>query len=195
MTTGRLLVREMRLEEVGLRIAYFHEASDEHLRTLGVERRLLPEPQAWFAFHEEDYRRPLRERVNFLLLWALDGRSVGFSTLDRIAFGHEAFMHLHVVDPSLRRQGLGTEFVRRSVAVYFDVFELERLYCEPNAFNVAPNRTVQRAGFEYLFTHEATPTPINFPQVTTRWVLDRRASGAPGGGVPPPSSAPRPPGA
>jgi hypothetical protein len=53
------------------------------------------------------------------------------------------------------------------------VLESERLFCEPNAFNVAPNRTLQRAGFHYLFTHEARPRPINFPQMTARSVLDR----------------------
>ena len=53
------------------------------------------------------------------------------------------------------------------------MLELRRLYCEPNAFNVAPNRTLQRAGFTYLFSHEAAPSSINFMQVTTRWVLDR----------------------
>ena len=49
---------------------------------------------------------------------------------------------------------------------------LPRLYCEPNAFNVAPNRTLQAAGFRYLFSRHTTPGGINFPQVATRWVLD-----------------------
>jgi transposase InsO family protein len=49
---------------------------------------------------------------------------------------------------------------------------LRRLFCEPNACNVGPNRTLLRAGFSYLFSHETTPGPINFPQVTTRWVLE-----------------------
>jgi len=31
------------------------------------------------------------------------------------------------------------------------------------------------AGFKYLFTHNTTPTAINFPQAVTRWVLDRPA--------------------
>jgi hypothetical protein len=32
---------------------------------------------------------------------------------------------------------------------------------------------LQRAGFEYLFTHESKPGPINYHQVTTRWLLRR----------------------
>lgn len=174
MTTDRsLAVREMRLEEVGIRIGYFHGASDDHLRVLGVDRALLPTPEAWQASYKEDYARPLRERVHFSLVWELDGRPIGFSSTDRIVFGKQAFMHLHIIDPTRRREGLGTELVKESARIYFRALELKRLFCEPNAFNVAPNRTLQRAGFSYVVTHEATPSPINFPQVTTRWVLER----------------------
>jgi len=173
--SGMLVVREMQLSEVGIRISYFHDASDEHLHVMGVDRALLPTRDAWQKFYEDDYARPLPERRTYAILWELDGKVVGFSSSDQISFGEEAFMHLHVLDPDRRRQGLGSEGVRKSARIYFDVLRLERLFCEPNAFNVAPNRALQRAGFQYLCTHEATPGPINFPQVTTRWVLTRPA--------------------
>jgi RimJ/RimL family protein N-acetyltransferase len=123
--------------------------------------------------YAEDYARPIRERVNYSLVWELDREVVGFSSVDRIDFGNEAFMHLHILNPAERQEGLGATFVRKSTAIYFRVLELERIFSEPNAFNVAPNRTLQRAGFRYLCTHEAQPSPINLWQVTTRWVLDR----------------------
>jgi RimJ/RimL family protein N-acetyltransferase len=169
----RLTVREMRLDEVDLRIDYFHDASDEYLRALGVDRALLPARQAWRARYEEDYARPIRQRLSYLLAWELAGDMVGFSSTDRIEYGEQAFMHLHIVREPQRRSGFGAEFVKQSAATYFRVLELQRLYCEPNAFNVAPNRTLQRAGFTYLFSHEAAPSSINFMQATTRWVLDR----------------------
>jgi RimJ/RimL family protein N-acetyltransferase len=171
-----LTVREMRLDEVDLRIDYFHDASDDYLRTLGVDRALLPAREAWRAQYEEDYARPIRERLSYLLAWELDGDVVGFSSTDRIEYGEQAFMHLHILRGPQRRSGFGMEFVKQSAAAYFRVLELQRLYCEPNAFNVAPNRTLQRAGFTYLFSHEAAPSSINFMQVTTRWVLDRSSA-------------------
>ena len=58
---SRYRVREMRLDEVDLRIAYFHDASDEHLRRLGVARALLPSRVAWRQFYEADYARPIRD--------------------------------------------------------------------------------------------------------------------------------------
>ncbi len=62
--------------------------------------------------------------------------------------------------------------VRRTAALYMEVFELKRVFCEPNAFNVAPNRTLQKAGFRYVKTHMTVPGPLNYHQAVTRWVLE-----------------------
>jgi RimJ/RimL family protein N-acetyltransferase len=165
----------MNLEEVDIRIDYFHGSSDDQLRGLGVGRELLPAPDAWREFDEADRARPIRERVSYSLVWELDDEVVGFSTADAITFGAEAFMHLHILRREQRRSGLGTQFVRESAAIYFRVLELQRLFCQPNALNIAPNRTLQRAGFRYVLSEHTTPGPINVPQVVTRWVLDRPA--------------------
>jgi RimJ/RimL family protein N-acetyltransferase len=171
----QLRVREMQLAEVAIRIDYFHTASDDHLLTLGVDRTLLPSREAWREFYEADYARPIQERENYSLVWEVADQIVGFSSTDQISFGEQAFMHLHILDPGHRRSGMGVQFVRQSAAIYFRVLELRRLYCQPNAFNVAPNRTLQRAGFRYVFTKpEMTPSAINFPQPITRWLLDER---------------------
>lgn len=171
------IVRPMRLDEVGFRIDYFHDASDEYLLKLGVDRALLPSREAWQAHYEEDFARPIAERETYNLAWELDGRLVGFSSTDHIEFGEEAFMHLHIAEEPNRRRGLGTEFVRLSTEHYFQVLELRRLFCQPNAYNAAPNRTLQRVGFRYVFSAEMQPSTINFPQPITRWVLERPAGG------------------
>jgi hypothetical protein len=49
----------------------------------------------------------------------------------------------------------------------------EPLFCEPNAFNVGPNRTLQKVGFKYLKTNITVPGPLNYYQAVTRWVLER----------------------
>ena len=172
MTTQRLSVREMTLANVEIRINYFHDSSDDHLRVMGVDRALLPSREDWYTFYKEDLALSIRDRTTYSLLWELDEQLVGFSSVSNIVFGKEAFFHLHILSPTQRGSGLGAEFVRKSAKVYFEVLKLERLFSEPNAFNIAPNRTLQRAGFRFLFTHETTPSPINFPQIVTRWVLE-----------------------
>ena len=82
-------------------------------------------------------------------------------------------MHLHVTEPELRESGIGAEAVRRSVDLYFDHLALKRLLCEPNAFNVAPNRTLQRAGFRYVKTHMTVPGALTYHQAVTRWMIER----------------------
>jgi RimJ/RimL family protein N-acetyltransferase len=169
----RLRVRELLLPEVDVRIDYFHGSSDEHLLMLGVDRTLLPSRRAWREIYEVDYARPIDERQHYTLAWEFDERIIGFSSLDQITYGEQAFMHLHILATADRRTGMGTNLIRLSAAAYFRTFELKRLYCQPNAFNVAPNRTLQRAGFRYEFTRDLQPSPINFLQPVTRWVLEQ----------------------
>jgi RimJ/RimL family protein N-acetyltransferase len=71
----------------------------------------------------------------------------------------------------LRGQGHGRALVLESAIRYFAVLGLEIVYCQPNAFNVAPNRALARAGFEYLETYETTPGWLNHHQPVTRWAL------------------------
>jgi RimJ/RimL family protein N-acetyltransferase len=172
-TDGEPIVRPLRLDEVGVRIDYFHDASDKYLAMLGVDRALLPSRADWLTHYEEDFAQPIAERETYNLAWELDGRLVGFSSTDKIEFGDQAFMHLHIVEEPNRRRGLGTEFVRKSVEEYFRTLELRRLFCQPNAYNVAPNRALQRAGFRYVFSAEMQPSTINFVQPITRWVIER----------------------
>ena len=93
----------------------------------------MPSRETWRSADATDDALPIEDRKGFALIWELDGRTVGFSSADRIVFGEEAFMHLHIVNPDLRHQGFGTEFVRESARHYFQMLQLKRLYCEPNA--------------------------------------------------------------
>lgn len=169
-------VREMRLDEVGLVIDYFHGATPEFLETLGVDPTRMPERAAWRARFDDEFAQPIESRPRLMVLWELDGEPVGFSSADKITIGVQANMHLHVVQPDLRGRGVGAACVRETADLYFDVLQLQRLFCEPNAFNVAPNRTLQRAGFSYVKTHNTVPAALNFHQPVTRWVLERPAT-------------------
>jgi RimJ/RimL family protein N-acetyltransferase len=163
----------MDVDEANLIVDYFHKATPEHLDLLGVDRDRLPAPDDWRAWYTYEYQRPLEERSTVLVVWELDGAPVGFSTADKIVFGEEAHMHLHVIDPDKRRSGIGTGCLHHTVDFYFSRLALKRLFCSPNAFNVAPNRTLQAAGFRYLKTHMTVPGPINSHQAVTEWVLER----------------------
>lgn len=168
-----LAVREMGISEVDIIIDYFHGSSPEHLEMLGVDPTRLPTPGAWRERLTRQFSLPMNEKEYLVLLWLLDETAIGFSSCDKIKYGERANMHLHIVRPDKRREGLGTEFVRRSIDIYFSLLKIKALYCEPNALNVAPNRTLQRAGFKYLKTHWTVPAALNYHQAVTRWVVER----------------------
>ncbi len=165
----------MRLDEVGIVIDYFHGATPEFLDTLGVDPTRLPERGAWHERFAEEFAHPIESRPRLMVIWELDGRPIGFSSADKITIGVQANMHLHVVEPDRRGRGVGAACVRMTARHYFDALGVQRLFCEPNAFNVAPNRTLQRAGFTYVKTHTTVPAALNFHQPVTRWVLKRPA--------------------
>ncbi|HLI66236.1 MAG TPA: GNAT family protein [Caulobacteraceae bacterium] len=168
-----LTVREMALEETELIIDYFHTSSVEHLESMGVDpSRLFPRP-VWRERYAQDYPKPRCERAFMAVVWLEDQAPVGFSTADKIVFGERANMHLHVLDPARRASGVGAACVRQTVELYFETLKLKSLFCEPNAFNTAPNRTVQAAGFRYVKTHMTVPGPLNFHQPVTRWLIER----------------------
>jgi RimJ/RimL family protein N-acetyltransferase len=145
-----LAVREMKIEEVGLIIDCFHQSSPEHLLALGVDRARLPDPVRWRERYASQYGLPVEKRKTFLVLWASDGQPIGFSTADRIIHRQEAFIHLHILSADQRKKGRGTACLRDTIRIYFEALALQRIFCEPNAFNVAPNRTLQSVGFKYV---------------------------------------------
>jgi RimJ/RimL family protein N-acetyltransferase len=168
-----LTVREMVRSETDIIIEYFQNSTPEHLEMLGVDPTRFPPVGPWRERLHRECELPIDCRAVVLVVWLADDRPVGFSTSDKIAYGEQANMHLHVIEPERRNRGLGAECVRRSVDIYFDRLKLKRLFCEPNAFNVAPNRTLQKAGFKYLKTHMTVPGPFNFHQAVNRWVIER----------------------
>ena len=168
-----LTVREMMGSEAEVIIDYFLRATPEYLEILGVDPSRLPPSQSWRERFERESARPTEQRGWIAVIWLLDDQPVGFSTSDKITFGEQANMHLHVIDPERRNRGMGAECVLRSADFYFERLKLKRLFCEPNAFNVAPNRALQKVGFKYLKTHMTVPGPLNYHQAVTRWVVER----------------------
>jgi RimJ/RimL family protein N-acetyltransferase len=169
----KLFVREMLPSEGHLVTSYFHDSTIEYLESLGVDPTRLPPAAVWQDRIREQYALPLERRAAVLVLWLMDDEPVGFSSCDKIIYGDRASMHLHVLRTEKRQSGIGAECVRQSAAIYFDMLKLKSLFCEPNAFNVGPNRTLQKAGFKYLKTHMTVPGPLNYHQAVTRWLLER----------------------
>lgn len=81
-------------------------------------------------------------------------------------------MHLHLWQSKFRQKSLGFYFLQKSIPFYFKIFELEKLYCEPNAKDTGPNRVLEKLGFEFIKQSEKTPNWITFHQKVNEYVLN-----------------------
>ena len=168
-------VRPMCLEEMELMVDYFLQASPEFLIHMGADPDKLPQREDWLQLLEKDMAKPLKNRDFFYITWLLNEEPVGHSNINKISFGKEAAMHLHVWNQAHRVKGLGSTCVWKSLAFYFDRFQLNTLYCEPNAHNPGPNKTLKKLGFEFIEQVEMVPGWINFLQPINRYRLTRAA--------------------
>jgi RimJ/RimL family protein N-acetyltransferase len=156
-------------------IDYFHGGSDSFLRGMGVDRKLLPDPEEWFKAVWEDHHRPEwdQNRDRFYVAWEHTDRVVGHSSINRIVPRIRAYAHLHLWEPELRGSGLGTGFFRRSIDLFFHRFELQELFVEPYAHNPDPARVLNKLGFEKMGTYIAVPGPSAFEQEVSLYRLTR----------------------
>ena len=154
-------------------IDYFLGADEAYLRGMGVEPKKLPARAIWLERLLPDLTRPDEQKQTFYLGWDCEGRRVGHSNVNPLVFGDQAYVHLHLWGADARRAGLGTEFFRRSVEVFFRRFALRRLYCEPYAENPAPNRVLSKLGFRLEKRYRTTPGLISFEQDVNRYVMER----------------------
>jgi len=154
-------------------IDYFLGADDSFLNGMGVARSLLPTREVWLPSALADHELPDDQKDRLYLGWFDQGRQIGHSSVNRIRVGEDAFFHLHLWRPELRRSGVGTYLCQQSISIYFDRLELKRLWSEPYAENPAPNRTLVKLGFEFVKRYRTVPGTISFEQDVNLYRLDQ----------------------
>jgi RimJ/RimL family protein N-acetyltransferase len=171
MQEHRLSVREMNLQDIPLIISYWLNASREQLQQMGVDPAKLPQKEQLQQMLESQYFLPLEQKRSFCLIWEEEGVSIGHCNTNPTFFGDHAFMHLHIWKTDNRRQGIGARGVAYSLPIFFDKLKLKTIYSEPYALNVAPNKTLEKLGFELEKEYITTPGSLNFEQPVKRWRL------------------------
>lgn len=165
-------VREATSAEVPLIEQYWASRTDEELIKMGVDIEKFRNVDMGLLI-QKDLEVPYEQKGTYYLICFLHGNPVGHTNVGKIAFGEEAFMHLHIWHPEKRRSGVGRTMIFQALKFYFDNLQLKRVLCEPNAFNEAPNKTLLKVGFTFLFQHECVPGFINFFQPVNRYEMTR----------------------
>jgi RimJ/RimL family protein N-acetyltransferase len=172
VTTEAIAVRPFcSAAEYEAMIDYFLLAEDAFLCGMGVERNRLPPKDQWLRNALADHGVPDDKKDRFYVAWIHNDQQVGHSSINKIRIGEEAYFHLHLWHPHLRKAGLGTEFSKRSVQLYFERFRLKRLFSEPFAENPAPNKVLPKLGFQFIQRYRTVPGTINGEQEVNRYML------------------------
>ena len=168
-----LSIREITRADVPLIADYWTKSDPVFMQSMGVDLEKIPPRNELMEMLSRQIGQPYPEKQSYAIVWLIDGEPSGHSNINKINFGDEAYMHLHLWNNQSRKKGMGTELVKMTLPNYFNNFNLKNLYCEPYALNDAPNRTLSNVGFDFERRYRTIPGYLNFEQEVNRWVLRR----------------------
>lgn len=166
-----LSVREMEHADVPLIVDYWMGADHAFLQGMGVDVSKVPTREQMTSMIAEQLSQPYEQKKAYSTVWLINDQPAGHCNVNKIIFGQEAYMHLHLWNSSNRQKGTGAALVKLSVPLFFKNLQLQTLYCEPYALNPAPNKTVEKVGFEFVKNHITFPGAFNFEQPANLWQL------------------------
>ncbi|HET9744103.1 MAG TPA: GNAT family protein [Chitinophagaceae bacterium] len=171
MHSPLLSVREIQHHDIQPLSDYWFQSDPEFLVNMGVDLSKIPVREKWEQMLEQQIRQSYREKQSYCIIWLLENEPIGHSNINRIIFGEEAYMHLHIWKKHNRTKGMGLQFMNMTLPYFFRNMQLKKLCCEPYALNPAPNRTMEKLGFEFIREYITVPGWINYEQKVKHWEL------------------------
>ena len=173
MKAPELSAREMQESDIELIADYWTTADPDFLKGLGVDLSKMPQRAVFVNMLQHQFCLPMEQKRAYVTIWELDGKAIGHCNLNPMTFGGDAHMHLHIWNVNNRKKGMGAALVKSSVDLFFKNIQLQNLFSEPYALNDAPNKTLEKAGFEFQKEYVTVPGSINFEQPVKQWLLTR----------------------
>ena len=171
MSENILSIREIQEQDIEAITNYWLKSSPAFMQSMGVDLSKIPNRDQWREMLMEQLNQPYEEKSSYCIIWEVDGKAVGHSNINKIIFGEEAYMHLHIWYDDVRKKGFGTSFIKLTIPWFFEKYRLKMLYCEPYALNAAPNKILEKIGFKFLKEYITIPGWLNFEQPVKRWVM------------------------
>ena len=169
--SNNLSVREIQKKDINSIADYWLCSTPGFLQQMGVDLKKLPARAQWEKMLNEQLNQPYTEKKSYCIIWQAEGDAVGHSNVNKIIFGKEAFMHLHLWNTGDRQKGFGTALVKMTLPYFFKNLKLKKLYCEPYSLNPSPSKTLEKTGFTFVKEYITIPGSINFEQPVKLWEL------------------------
>ena len=170
---SKLTAREMTSNDIPLISRYWTESDPEHLQRMGVDLAKLPTKEPLEEMLQHQLSLPVEKKRSYCTIWEENGKPIGHCNTNPTHFGDYGYMHLHLWQGNTRQKGMGAELVKRSLLLFFTQLQLKKLFCEPYALNPAPNKTLEKVGFDLLKEYITTPGPMNFEQPVKLWQMTK----------------------
>jgi RimJ/RimL family protein N-acetyltransferase len=171
MTIEKLAVREIQKEDIQSVTDYWLRSTPAFLEGMGADPAKLPDEADWYRMLMQQIETPYEEKQSYCTIWLVDDKAIGHCNVNKIVFGREAYMHLHLWEKEYRKKGVGTALVKLSLPYFFRNLQLKTVYCEPYALNPAPNKTLEKVGFHFIKEYITVPGAINFEQPVRLWKM------------------------
>ncbi len=168
---NELSVRELTEADIDFIIAYWLNADETFLSGMGADIAKMLSQVEWKKMLTEQISQSYEEKKSYCIIWLIDVNPVGHANVNKIKFGEEAYMHLHLWKADKRQKGMGAALIKMSLPYFFDNLQLKKLCCEPYALNPAPNKTLEKVGFTFIKEHITVPGILNFEQPVKLWEL------------------------
>lgn len=115
----------------------------------------------------------IEKRKSYALIREENGIQIRHTNANEIDFGNHDFMHLHIWNKETRRKGMGVALVKKSLPIYFEKLKINTLFCQPYTLNIAPNKTLEKAGFVFVKKYKTILGSLNFEQDVNLWKINR----------------------
>ncbi len=171
MSKNLLSVREIQKSDIGSITQYWLSADPAFLTGMGVEPAKMPSKEEWITMLSEQLTQSYPEKKSYCMIWLVDSKAIGHCNVNKIKFGEEAYMHLHLWNADGRKKGRGPKLVKMSIPYFFENLELKTIYSEPYALNPAPHKALEKAGFTFVKEFITIPGFLNFEQPVKYWEL------------------------
>ncbi|HNQ13578.1 MAG TPA: GNAT family protein [Bacteroidia bacterium] len=170
---SEVIIEELNQENLEGIVSYWTKSDANYLTSLGVDLNKLPSANNLRAMLLDQVNKSDDQRQSMAFIAKTDDVAFGHCNVNEIVYGKHAKLHLHIWSSFHRKKNLGTEMVRKCIPCFFSRLKLEKLYCEPYAENLAPNKTLIKLGFNFIEQYTGVPGSICFEQLVNKYCLNK----------------------
>jgi RimJ/RimL family protein N-acetyltransferase len=136
-------LRDITSADIPTIVNYWISAPDEHLTSMGVDRRRIGTQEDIYRRFANAIRTDDVRQSNIALGITLDERLVGYTLLNRYS-DDVNYSHWHIIVPNLRAKGLSSALYPHRISAYFEVAPISQLIHQTRTTNVGVNRMLDK---------------------------------------------------